>query len=263
MCSDDVIDMLPGVQAKVPAGLNPYTGKPLIHTRDFRGGEGGAVSPKIVSKFILDNMPYLGETLKPSNLQEYLDDKDMNKIILFTNKTKPPPLYRALASEFRGYIHFGLVYEKEEELVNRYEVTSFPTFLAIRGGEITQFEGKPGFDTLSEFFEPFKSAKKFPPKLKKNTKKTNTDEQQQRLPEYHEIALTAANFDSELEKEPKLTLVHFFKDKKDPSWDEIHNTYKGIVLTARMDCKEEENEEFAHDLGVKKFPAIRVFPANR
>jgi thioredoxin-like negative regulator of GroEL len=83
------------------------------------------------------------------------------------------------------------------------------------------------------------------------------------LPEYHEIGLTAANFHSELEKELKLTLVHFFKDKKDDSWEEIHKTYKGIVLTARMDCRDEDNEELALELGVKRFPAIRVFPANR
>jgi len=57
--------------------------------------------------------------------------------------------------------------------------------------------------------------------------------------------------------------VHFYKENKDDSWEEIHKTYKGIVLTASMDCKREENEEYAKSLGVKKFPAIRVFPANR
>lgn len=57
--------------------------------------------------------------------------------------------------------------------------------------------------------------------------------------------------------------MHFYKDKKDDSWDEIHSAYKGIVLTGSMNCSNEENAEFAVNLGVKRFPAIRMFPANR
>jgi hypothetical protein len=130
-CAEDVKPQLPAVQARTPAGLNPYTGKPLVHNREFTG----EVNPKTLSKWILDNMPYLGETLNPSNIEEYLNDPDMNKVILFTNKAKTPPLYKALVSEFRGYIHFGLVFDKEDELVSRFEVTGFPTFLGLKGGE--------------------------------------------------------------------------------------------------------------------------------
>jgi len=67
LCPKDDPPQLPIIDGHQPAGLNPYTGKPLIHRREFKGGPNGEVNNKTLSKFILDNMPFLGETLKEKN----------------------------------------------------------------------------------------------------------------------------------------------------------------------------------------------------
>jgi len=43
----------------------------------------------------------------------------------------------------------------------------------------------------------------------------------------------------------------------------VHEEFKGLLITAGMDCTNPENAKYAKSLGVKKYPALRLFPSNR
>lgn len=100
-------------------------------------------------------MPFLGETLKEKNQEDFFEDAALDKVILFSNKKKPPPLYKALVSKFRGYVGFGLVYDTEEALCAKYGVESFPTFMGIKEDVVKIFDGKVEWDELAGFIEGY------------------------------------------------------------------------------------------------------------
>ena len=60
------------------------------------------------------------------------DDKDINKVILFSKKTKTPPIYKALTNEFRNRLRFGFVaVDSAPGIVEKYNVTKFPSIIVL------------------------------------------------------------------------------------------------------------------------------------
>jgi len=72
-------------------------------------------------------------------------------------------------------VSFGLVYDKEEALVNRFDVKDFPTFIGIKEDEVKVYDGKVDFAELAEFVEEYKGQFKKAPKKKEPSKPKNTD----------------------------------------------------------------------------------------
>jgi hypothetical protein len=165
--------------------LNPYTEKPFIKVREMPPGE--SLTSKVITEFVLNNMPFLGEILDKENLRDFLAE-DLNKVILFTNKKKPSALYKALASTYRGRVQFGLVYDTETTLVAKYKIGNFPAVLSIAGEEINGFEGDLELDALAAFCDKLASDTKHPAKLKKrrtvNTPQEEAEMEHFRLPEF-------------------------------------------------------------------------------
>lgn len=80
-CPEDIKRQLPAVTGYSPAGINPYTNKPLVHTRDYAG----AVSKSSLMEFLKKNIPYRGKFVTDDNMEEFLEE-DLNKVILFSDK---------------------------------------------------------------------------------------------------------------------------------------------------------------------------------
>lgn len=114
----------------------------------FKGKlEKGSMS-KAVSKMIGN----LATDLTKENSDAWLtSDATKPKVILFSNKDKIPTILRALSSEtvFRRSVKFGFVKESEgADLVKRFNIKKFPTFLMLRGGKLEQkeqFKGEMSF----------------------------------------------------------------------------------------------------------------------
>jgi protein disulfide-isomerase A6 len=89
------------------------------------------------------------------NVEEFLSNS-LPKGLLFTSKTTTTPLYKALSYEFKDRILLGEVQEKETELVNRFGIDTFPTFLIIKNDDAkttVKFEDELSYPTLSSFID--------------------------------------------------------------------------------------------------------------
>jgi hypothetical protein len=63
------------------------------------------------------------------------DNPGRAKILLVTDKTKTPIVYRALSTYFEKTLEFGMVKHTDAELVKKLKVKSYPSFLLFKGGE--------------------------------------------------------------------------------------------------------------------------------
>lgn len=62
-----------------------------------------------------------------SNYETFINE-DINKykVVLFTNKKGTPPLLNALSKDLKGKLVFGLVRASEEQLIQKFKITSYP-----------------------------------------------------------------------------------------------------------------------------------------
>lgn len=60
------------------------------------------------------------------------DEKDINKVILFSKKSKVPPIYKVLTNDFRDTIRFGFISSDKEDLVKQFDIDNFPTVLVFK-----------------------------------------------------------------------------------------------------------------------------------
>lgn len=75
------------------------------------------------------------------------------KILLFSTKTAPPIIFKALSNAFSDRLFFGLVPASETTIMKRYKVTSPPTVLAFRPGskKPEEFTGKISYTALHDW----------------------------------------------------------------------------------------------------------------
>lgn len=109
--------------------------------------------------------------------------------MLFSKKTKVPPIYKVLTNEFRDLIRFWFISSDSEELVKKYKVEKFPTVLVIKSidtdtkqilekEEVIEYK-KEGFklDELKKFVRPFtrnEPKEEKPKKIEDSTVKKQT-----------------------------------------------------------------------------------------
>jgi thiol-disulfide isomerase/thioredoxin len=83
-------------------------------------------------------------------------DGKSKSVILFTNKKNVPPMWAAISNYFKGNdegIRVGHALDGNKK--DEFNVTAFPTVLAIDGEKSRQFDGKPNFQRLKKFIEQF------------------------------------------------------------------------------------------------------------
>ena len=159
----------------------PRTAKPIVD----------AVLAKLDAKNI--------KKLTAKSAEDFLADKALPKVLLFTSKPKSSHLYMALSMEFKGKLAFAEILDKESSLgtlshslpfgsvlgpavlscaligttssswclpsaAEKYGVESFPTLLVVKNDEeqtVTKHEGELGYRQLDSFLATFapKSAK--------------------------------------------------------------------------------------------------------
>jgi len=67
-----------------------------------------------------------------SNYMEYASKSpNKMKLLLFTEKTLTPPLFKTLSKEFRNSVDFGLVKKSAQDLISRFGVTEFPKAMKL------------------------------------------------------------------------------------------------------------------------------------
>jgi len=121
----------------------------------------GKMETKAVSGRIAKMMPDLSTILNSENIDTWLTtDATKPKVMLFSNKNKPPTIFKALSSEtvFKRTVKFGFVQESEADIVSKFKVKKFPSFVMQRGskGETKeQYKGEMTFAALQEWINLF------------------------------------------------------------------------------------------------------------
>ncbi|KAJ5601102.1 hypothetical protein N7510_010636 [Penicillium lagena] len=108
----------------VTPGKKP--GKPRVE--DYKG----ARTAKGIVDAVVDQIPNHVKRATNKDLDKWLaQNEDRPKAILFTEKGSTSALVRALAIDFLGSIDFAQVRDKETELVDKYDITEFPTLVLV------------------------------------------------------------------------------------------------------------------------------------
>lgn len=79
-------------------------------------------------------------------------------MLLFTDKTKTPIVFRALSTYFDKTLEFGMIKEEESALVAKYKIKKFPSFLILKHGEKSpiKYDGDDfSYSALFEFINTY------------------------------------------------------------------------------------------------------------
>ncbi len=66
--------------------------------------------------------------INSSNVREFSKNKNP-KVVLVTNKTKTPVLWKVLSKEFRTYLNFGIVKPSSGKIMEKLKLVKLPTIL--------------------------------------------------------------------------------------------------------------------------------------
>jgi hypothetical protein len=77
--------------------------------------------------FITSNMPFLIKKVDEENIHTFLNNNLFNKVLIFTNKKTPSVLFKGLTNFYYDKLLFTEIHESNKALVNRFNVTKFPT----------------------------------------------------------------------------------------------------------------------------------------
>ena len=85
-----------------------------------------------LSDYAVSRMQSFVRLVNRDNFQEFIDlDAKKLKVLLFTMRKTTPPIIKVISKEFKDKIVIGEVRNSEKGLVNRFNVTNFPTILAL------------------------------------------------------------------------------------------------------------------------------------
>ena len=137
MCKVDPrsTDGYPRMEIYIPPELkvNPYTKQVNSHER--RTYNSNEVSENSIYNFITQNILSRSTKLNSDNFDNFANNQDFNKVILFTDKSKTPLLFRGLSNFFYDRLLFGEVEKDQTALIKKFKVTKFPTLMVYQTHE--------------------------------------------------------------------------------------------------------------------------------
>lgn len=156
-------DSFPRLKLLIPPEqrFDPFTGHTEVHYEYPINNED--LTENGIYKFITSNMPYYTNKLNDDNIFGFLNSELFNKVILFSNKKQPSMIIKGLTNYFYDRILFGEVDEHEKALLERFNVTTFPTLVIYKvfdhkrlldEHETIKYEGLIKIKDLIEFIEP-------------------------------------------------------------------------------------------------------------
>jgi thiol-disulfide isomerase/thioredoxin len=115
---------VPTIKLYIPSEVK---GKPRVVVYE------GERKAKAIVKFFIAHMPNFTHQLRHADgsHERFLADKSMPKVILVTDKPETTPMFKALASEYRGRVLIGEVRKSERQVFAQYGADKLPTFLQL------------------------------------------------------------------------------------------------------------------------------------
>ena len=154
----------------VKPGKKP--GKPIVE--DYQGGR----TAKAIADAVVDKIPNHVKRLNDDDYQDWLEDGDGPKAILFSDKGTISALLKAIAIDFLGTINIAQVRAKEKEAVEVFNVEKFPILVLLPGGGKTPmtYDGAMKKDAMIKFLSQAAEPNPDPaPKKAKSSSSSKTD----------------------------------------------------------------------------------------
>ena len=124
----------------------------------------GEVSAKQLNNYCSKFVNSLAIELNEENSQTFLSEKpSMPKVLLFTEKSGVPTLFKALSNIFENKMLFGIVRPDDTTMLNKFKVKAFPKILLYKTSTLKTHEYKGDlkyrgiFDWLNIYSETFVS----------------------------------------------------------------------------------------------------------
>jgi len=124
------------------------SGRPVVE--DYNGQR----ATKAIVDAVVGKIPNHVKRLKDEDFESWLQEKNGSaKAILFTDKGTTSALLRALAIDYLGSISFAQIRNKEEDAVETFGISKFPTFVLLPGGDkdALVYDGEMKKASMSEF----------------------------------------------------------------------------------------------------------------
>ncbi|KAL6910189.1 thioredoxin domain-containing protein [Trichoderma evansii] len=137
-------------------------------------------------------------------------DEEKPKVILFTEKGTTSALLRSIAIDYLDVISVGQVRNKEKAAVDKFGISSFPSFVLIPGGgkEPITYDGELNKKDLLEFLKQVGSPNPDPaPAKAKSGKKSATSNKAKEAKEAKESSSSTASSETSTAAEPEPTLI--------------------------------------------------------
>ena len=142
----------------------------------------------------------------------------MNKIILFTKQPKTPLMYRGLSSLFYDRISFGEVKDSENDLIDKYKITKFPSLIAYVNIEGDFVLDEPRIDIYNKEIN-IKDAKAFIENYalpeKYYLKNLDEENKNKKNPNYFFRNLTKSTFQSFGEKNKNRNIILYLSESSE------------------------------------------------
>eukprot|EP00331_Platyophrya_macrostoma_P014985 CAMPEP_0176473180 /NCGR_PEP_ID=MMETSP0127-20121128/42156_1 /TAXON_ID=938130 /ORGANISM="Platyophrya macrostoma, Strain WH" /LENGTH=298 /DNA_ID=CAMNT_0017868133 /DNA_START=9 /DNA_END=901 /DNA_ORIENTATION=- len=88
----------------------------------------GDMNYNAISNFAAAQMESFVRLVNDANYMTFAtEDPEKNKVLLFTSRKSTPPVLKALSKEFKGRLIIGEVRQASKGLVDKFQITKFPT----------------------------------------------------------------------------------------------------------------------------------------
>jgi len=128
--------------------------EPITYRKEYKSED--------MMSLAVSNMHDFLEIVNHNTHEEFMNRYPQQvKVLYFTSEASNPPLLKILSSEYRGYLHFGLIRSSEGGIINKYKVKEFPTLMVINDTEKDgiKYEGEYKKDMVTKFLREFKYSK--------------------------------------------------------------------------------------------------------
>ena len=266
MCQQEADSgIFPLISGFVPPSnrYNPYTKKIEDNQETPYGNR--PKKEKNFSKFILSHLPnFVSPIAKGKEYDTKMkSNKKINKVVLFSEKSISPGLYKALASKFKDRIEFYFINaSKMKKKVKKLGIDSFPTIIVhanvdpdgenLSTQSIETYDGENDILELTEFLTPFALNEKYDPSA-------GDKPQYQRRGKY--TFVNHKNYSRGFMEDYRAQVVFFSKDYDSvkEKFEYVAEALHGPANVVYFNCESEQSQKIADKLGIKKYPRILVF----
>ncbi|KAK9477597.1 thioredoxin-like protein [Lipomyces japonicus] len=143
----------------------------------------GQRTAKAIVDYVLPKIQNRVKRLKPEGLEKWLNEFEIPKVLLLSDKQNTPSMLKSLAVDYADVLAFATINGAGKDVLAKYHVKKAPALVVINGDQVTNYSGplknEPIYDFLSGIATPSEGPKAFKntQKLKKkNKKKTGREE---------------------------------------------------------------------------------------